>query len=68
MLKQSMFQMLDIGRHCICLQIRVFWHIACLIKKYSLEILNYLFFSVYRIAHRTTLKNSDPHNSSIRSE
>ena len=23
-------------------------------KKYSLQILNYLFFSVYRIAHRTT--------------
>ena len=28
MLKQSMFQLLDIGRHCICVQIRAFWHTA----------------------------------------
>ena len=55
MLKQSMFQVLDIGRHCICVQIREFLRIAFSIKKYSLEILNYYFYlSVYRIAHRTT--------------
>ena len=33
MLKQSMFQVLDIGKHCIRVHIRVFWHIACWIKK-----------------------------------
>ena len=42
MLKQSMFKVLDIWGHCICVQIRVFWHIACCIKKYQLEIVNYL--------------------------
>ena len=47
MLKQSMFKVLDIGRHCICVQIRVFWHISCWIKK--IEMLHYFFFSVYRI-------------------
>ena len=54
MLKQSMRQVLDIGRYCICVQI-ILAH-CMLNKKYSLEILNYLFFSVARIACKTTLK------------
>ena len=60
MWKQSMFQVLDIGRHCICVQIRVFKHIACWIKKYSSEILNDFFFSVYRIVHRKIFKKFGP--------
>ena len=60
MVKQSMFQVLDIGRHCICVQIRVFKHIACWIKKYSSETLNYFLFSAYRIAHRTILNKFGP--------
>ena len=41
--KQSMFQVLDIGRHCICVHIRVydnFKSFSCILFKFVMHVAN----------------------------